>query len=55
MRALMVSAVTTAALVKGVLIGLVIGGAVAACACRKTRPAEEREGSEGSQQETKSA
>ena len=55
MRALMVSAVTTAALVKGVLIGLAIAGAVAACACRKARSAEERESSEVSQQETKPA
>ena len=55
MRALLVSAVITAALVKGVLIGLAIGGAIAACACRKTRPAGERKSSDGSQQETMSA
>ncbi len=43
MRLLMLSVVTTAALVEGVIIGIAIGGAVAACACRKPRSSEVRE------------
>ena len=38
-------AVTTTLLLKGVLIGLAIAGAVVASACRKGSPADAREGS----------
>ena len=43
MRALVLSAVATTALVKGILVGLVIAGAVAACGCRRARRAESQE------------
>ncbi len=43
MRALVLSAVATAALMKGILVGLAIAGAVAACGCRRARRAESQE------------
>ncbi len=42
MGVLIASAIATAAFVKGALLGLLVGGAVA-CACRKARRPEARE------------
>ena len=43
MRALVLSAVATTAFVKGILVGLAVAGAVAACGCRRARRAEAQE------------
>lgn len=51
MGVLIAYGLATTAFVKGVLIGLAIGGAVTACACRKARPAERRERREEPQPE----
>ncbi len=43
MRLLVLSAVATTAFVKGIMVGLVVAGAVAACGCRRARRAESQE------------
>ncbi len=40
MRLLIASAITSAALVEGAILGLVIGGCISACMCRGRRAEE---------------
>ncbi len=51
MGPLILTAVAAAFLAKGVVIGLAIGGAAAACACRKACPPTGRESPKGDRAE----
>ena len=51
MGPLILTAVAAAFLAKGVVIGLAIGGAAAACACRKACPPAGRESPKGDRAE----